>query len=357
MSATPHSITRADFVFGPYRASRNDRATWQMLNTLVPYLLLWWLTLRVAAVSLWLLPPLILLLSLFSVGGVSLMHDCGHRSLFRQRWLNRGFGFLLGLVNGVPKLAWSRDHADHHRTNGDWDRYRSVIDMLSVEEYLRLDPLQRRLYATLRHPLMAFPGGFFYLAIKPRLDLVSGLIASLTGSRPPRPWASPAEFHDLLLCNLVWVGGVVLLGWWQGFGLFLGIYAAVLTLSAAIFIDLFFVQHIFEDSYAHRSEGWSHLEGALRGTSLLRLPPVLAWFTADIGFHNMHHLCERIPNYQLRACHEHNQHLLADVPTLTLGTMLACASYLLWDSHHDRLVTIASVGAGQDVTVVDIIET
>ena len=178
---------------------------------------------------------------------------------------------------------------------------------------------------------------------------MSGLVARIGGGSAAGAWASREEFVDLLLCNLVWVGGVVLLGWWQGFGPFLGIYAAVLTLSAAIFIDLFFVQHIFEDSYAHRSEEWSHLEGALRGTSLLCLPPVLAWFTADIGFHNIHHLCERIPNYQLRACHEHNQHLLADVPTLTLGTMLACASYLLWDSHQDRLVTIASLSEAQAV--------
>lgn len=167
---------------------------------------------------------------------------------------------------------------------------------------------------------------------------MSGLVARIGGGSAAGAWASREEFVDLLLCNPVWVGGVVLLGWWQGFGPFLGIYAAVLTLSAAIFIDLFFVQHIFEDSSAHRSEGWSRLEGALRGTSLLRLPPVLAWFTADIGFHNIHHLCERIPNYQLRACHEPNQHLL-------------------WDSHHDRLVTIASVDSGQVVTVVDIIET
>ena len=179
--------------------------------------------------------------------------------------------------------------------------------------------------------------------------MVSGLglaLAARQGQLLAVVLAGGVAIHAMLHGQEATGSSADLLGWWLGFGPFLGIYAAVLTLSAAIFIDVFFVQHIFEDSYAHRSEGWSHLEGALRGTSLLRLPPVLAWFTADIGFHNMHHLCERIPNYQLRACHEHNQHLLADVPTLTLGTMLACASYLLWDSRQDRLVMIASVGAG-----------
>lgn len=327
----------------PFMVSRNDVAAWQMVNTLLPYLLLWWLALWAAKHSVWWLPPLILLLSLFSVRCFSLMHDCGHHSLFRNRWLNRTFGFLLGLVNGVPQLAWSRDHAYHHKTNGDWDSYRSVIDMLSVDEFLRLSPFQQRLYEATRHPLMAIPGGFYYLAIKPRLDLLTGLAASLAGSPAPRPWASWSEFLDLLLSNLVWVGGVLLLGWWQGFGVFLGIYAAVLAISAAIFIDVFFVQHIFEGCYAHRNEGWSYLQGAIRGTSLLRLPAVLQWFTADIGYHNIHHLCERIPNYQLRACHELNQDLLRNVRTLTLGTMLDCSKFLLWDPSVDGLVTIASV--------------
>ena len=102
------------------------------------------------------------------------MHDWGHHSLFQSRWLNRVSGFLLGLVNGVPQLAWARDHADHHRTNDNWDQYHSVIDMPSVDELLQLSPLQQRIYAILGNRLMAFPGGFYYLAIKPRLDLVVG---------------------------------------------------------------------------------------------------------------------------------------------------------------------------------------
>lgn len=319
--------------------SRNDRAAWQVLNTLVPYLLLWWLALRAAAVSLWLLPPLILLLGLFSVRCFSLMHDCGHHSLFRSQWLNRIFGFLFGLINGVPQVGWSRDHAYHHRTNGDWERYRGVVHVLTVDEYLQLGQVQQRLYALLRHPLMAIPGGFHYLAFKPRLDLLLGLLAPADA----KPWHSKAEFQDMVLSSLVWLGALFVLGRWLGFGIVLGIYAAVLALAATVFIAVFFVQHIFEASYARDSAGWSYLDGALQGTSHLRLPALLQWFTADIGYHNIHHLSERIPNYQLRACHERNQHLLCDVPTLTLGSMLACSRFLLWSPSRGHLVTIASV--------------
>lgn len=323
----------AGFNLTPYIKSQNDIASWQTLNTVAPYLLLWGLTFWAANHFAWLVLPLIVVLSLFSIRCFSLMHDCGHDALFLSKSLNRWVGFSLGLVNGIPHLAWARDHAYHHKVNGDWDSYRSVIDMLSVDEYLQLSPAMKKFYVALRHPIMAIPGGFFYLAIKPRLDLLSALIT--------RQWASRSELNDMILSNVVWIMGLIVICWWQGSALFLGIYAAVLTISATIFIQIFFVQHIFEDALAQRKEGWSYLKGALEGTSYLRLPSVLRWFTADIGFHNIHHLSERIPNYRLQECHIKHQHLLQKVPNLTLGDMLACANYILWDQRNLKLVTIA----------------
>ncbi|MCP9825567.1 fatty acid desaturase [Synechococcus sp. EJ6-Ellesmere] len=326
---------------------RNDVAAWQVTNTLVPYFLLWWLSLKAAAISLWLLPPLLVLLSFFSVGCFSLMHDCGHDVLFRSRRLNRACGFLFGLINAMPQLAWSRDHAFHHKTNGNWELYRGVADSHTVDEFLSSSGFQHKLYAGLRHPAMAIPGGFYYLAIKPRLDLLLGLTTRST----LKPWANKAEFNDFVLSNLITCAGALALGWWLGYGPFLGIYAAVLAMSAAIFIDIFFVQYIFEKSYARNSENWEYLDGALKGTSYLQLPAILRWFTADIGYHNIHHLSERIPNYQLRLCHERNQHLLADVPILKLSTMLECSKFLLWDPSVGHLVTIASLSDGRAAEV------
>ena len=86
------------------------------------------------------------------------------------------------------------------------------------------------------------------------------------------------------------------------------------------------------------------MRGALEGSSLLVLPPLLQWFTANIGFHNIHHLCERIPNYNLEACHQRNQHLLQNVPILTLETMLQCSKFLLWDPDQATLTEIPSDG-------------
>ena len=125
----------------------------------------WW--------ALELLAPVILLV-LFSARSFALMHDCGHDSLFRHRWLNRGAGFLLGVINAIPQHPWSRGHAFHHKHNGNWERYRGPSALVSLEQYRSLGPLQRRLYAVLRHPLMLLPGGFFYLILKPRLQLLLG---------------------------------------------------------------------------------------------------------------------------------------------------------------------------------------
>jgi omega-6 fatty acid desaturase (delta-12 desaturase) len=293
--------------------------------------------LQAAAVSLWLTPPFLIVLSLFSLRSFSLMHDCGHGSLFETARLNRIFGFLLGVVNAIPQLSWSIDHAYHHKTNGDWERYRGVADFLSLDEFQNLSHKEQRIYETTHHPLMAIPGGFYYLAIKPRLDLLIGLI-----SPKNRMWGSREEFNDLCFSNLFSLIAVICLGWWIGFGLFLSLYSVVLCLTASSLIYVFYVQHIFENSYANPSQGWSPMRGALEGSSLLVLPPILQWFTASIGFHNIHHLCERIPNYNLEACHQQNQHLLQNVPTLTLGTMLQCSKFLLWDPAKMSLAEIPS---------------
>ena len=326
-----------DFNLKPFSNRSNARALIQIGNTLIPYGLLWWLMLQASEISLWLTPPFLIILSLFSLRSFSLMHDCGHGSLFETARLNRIFGFLLGVVNAIPQLSWSIDHAYHHKTNGDWERYRGVADFLSVDEFQKLSLKEQKTYATTHHPLMAIPGGFYYLAIKPRLDLLVGLI-----SPKNHMWGSREELHDLCLSNLFSLIAVVCLGWWIGFGLFLSLYSVVLCLTASSLIYVFYVQHIFESSYANPSQGWSPMRGALEGSSLLVLPPLLQWFTANIGFHNIHHLCERIPNYNLEACHLSNQHLLQNVPTLTLGTMLKCSKFLLWDPANASLAEIPS---------------
>lgn len=352
------AIKKSDFVLTPYMRSNDFRATYQILNTVVPYVLLWFLAVKAALISFWFLPPIVVLMTLFSVRCFSLMHDCGHYSLFSSKKVNRCVGFILGVINAIPQYPWSRGHAYHHKTNGDWQRYRGPSALLSTEEFGKLSLSSQRMYELLRHPLMVFPGGFFYLAIKPRLALIAGTydfiahvftclkkdssmsLSGIISSHKSRNWYTTAEFWDLLFNNICVIGSWVLLGSFLGFGFFLSIYSIVLTFSAAIFICVFFVQHNFDGSYAHKTEGWDYLKGAIEGSSYLKIPKVLKWFSADIGYHNIHHLSERIPNYYLEACHNKNIHLLSKSKTLQIGDIPDCFKFILWDSASNKLQSI-----------------
>jgi acyl-lipid omega-6 desaturase (Delta-12 desaturase) len=355
-----NAIKKSDFVLAPYMKSNDWQATYQILNTVVPYLLLWWLVVKVAPLSLWFLPPLMVLITLFSVRCFSLMHDCGHYSLFSSKKVNRIVGFLLGVINAIPQYPWSRGHAYHHKTNGDWEKYRGPSGLVSTTEFAQLSSVRQNIYVWLRHPLMAIPGGFFYLAIKPRLALLLGMyglarhtgaglkqdrtqsLATIFSSYQSRNWYSTPEFWDLLLNNICVIGSWIVLSHWLGAGFFLSIYAVTLTFSAAIFIYVFFVQHNFAGSYAHRTAGWDYLQGAIEGSSYLKLPEILQWFSANIGYHNIHHLSERIPNYNLAACHEQNSHLLTKSKVLHLGDIPSCFEFILWDFDSNSLVSIDS---------------
>lgn len=353
-------IKKSDFVLAPYMKSNDLRAAYQVLNTVVPYILLWFLAARAAEFSLFLLPPIMILIVLFSLRCFSLMHDCGHYSLFRSKRVNRVVGFMLGVINAIPQYPWSRGHAYHHKTNGDWEKYRGPSALISTEEFAKLSPSAQNRYELLRHPLMLFPGGFFYLAIKPRLALIAGLygfighlltciqedpsmdIKKIIYSYKSRNWYTAGEFFDILFNNICVVGIWIYLGYLLGFGFFFGVYSITLTFSAAIFICVFFVQHNFDGSYAHKTEGWDYTLGALEGSSYLELPTVLKWFGASIGYHNIHHLSERIPNYNLEACHNQNGHLLTHVKKLKIADIPDCFQFILWDASTDSLVSIAS---------------
>ncbi|CAD0227966.1 MULTISPECIES: fatty acid desaturase [Planktothrix] len=353
-------IKKSDFVLSPYMKSNNLWGTYQILNTVIPYLFLWILAVKAAAISLWLLPPIMVLMILFSVRCFSLMHDCGHYSLFSSKKVNRVVGFMFGVINAIPQYPWSRGHAYHHKTNGDWERYRGPSALISTQEFAKLSPSDQGWYEVLRHPLMIFPGGFFYLAIKPRLALILGtygffvhVLTSLKqypnisfrqrfSSYKSRNWYTTGEFWDLLFNNICVVGGWIILSHYLGWVFFWTVYSITLTCSAALFICVFFVQHNFEGSYAHKTEGWDYLRGAIEGSSYLELPRILKWFAADIGYHNIHHLCERIPNYNLEVCHNQNIHLLAGVKTLRISDIPDCFKFILWDSDANRPISVRS---------------
>ena len=354
------TLRKSDFVLNSYMKSNDFRASCQILNTLIPYLFLWFLAIYLSKISIWLLPPIILLIVLFSLRCFSLMHDCGHNTLFVSKRANRVVGFILGVINAIPQYWWSRDHANHHKTNGDWQRYRGIGDFLSTDEYDLLSPFDQKLYGLIRHPLMLLPGGFFYLAIKPRLILLAGVydfgcdfisclqinpswgLSKTISSHQSKYWGSATEFWDVLFNNICVITTWIVLCHFLGSFFFLGVYSTILMFSATIFILIFFIQHNFEGAYAHKTDGWNYLLGAVEGSSYLEMPAILKWFTADISYHSIHHISERIPNYNLKACHQENYHLLGNMKTLQVKDIPHCSKFILWDAAANRLISIDS---------------
>lgn len=351
-------VQHSDFELKPFLDRCDKIASWQIANTLIPYGLLWWLAVLCLRHQPLLFVPVLTLMVLLLARCFSLMHDCGHNALFQDRHTNRWMGFLLGVVAGIPQLRWAKGHAFHHRHNGNWEKYKGPSALVSVSTYKQLSPRQQVFYRLLRHPLMLLPGGFFYLVIKPRIELIAGLAdfllhavsqwrhnpdftwQSSLNSHSSRWWHSPEQFRDLLLNNLAVITAWLAMAALLGAKTFWLIYAPVMACGAAVFICIFFVQHNFPGSYAHRSDNWDALDGTLHGTSDLDLPPLLNWFSADIGYHAIHHLCEAIPNYRLRACQERNGHLLGNVKRLRLQDIPHCFPHILWDEAAGTLTTI-----------------
>jgi len=351
-------IRKRDFSLRPYLQRSNKRAFLQIASTLLPIAGLWLLLPKAFAISPLLVAPILVLLILFSSRCFSLMHDCGHQSLFRDNILNHIVGFILGVINAIPQHPWSRGHAYHHRHNGNWDLYRGPSALITSAEYASYSPWRKRFYQFLRHPLMLFPGGFFYLIIKPRAALILGSLdfaidslrhisnngfckwQLLISNHRSRHWYTASEFWHILGNNICVVAAWVLMGIWLGLGLFWVSYSIVMTTSAAIMICFFFVQHNFEGSYAHTTNDWDSFKGDIEGSSFLKMNRIFNWFSADIGYHNVHHLCEGIPNYNLRACHEANAELLKNIKVLNLVDIPSCFNLILWDRDKQQLATI-----------------
>jgi acyl-lipid omega-6 desaturase (Delta-12 desaturase) len=294
-------------------------------------------------------------ITLFLVRVFALMHECGHGSLFRSQWANRFAGFVFGVISGMPQYVWSQHHDYHHRHNGNWERYRGPLSTLSVDEYAQLSPLRQRRYWLARHIALAPLGGFVYLILNPRLNWLKGnvgLLGHLLRLRPAstfqcRYWKTWREYRHMAANNLALCAALVAMCMAAGTGLVMAIYLTSLSVAGGVGIMLFTVQHNFEGAYATSTAEWDLDRGAIDGTSFLVLPGWMNWFTANIGYHHVHHLSAAIPNYRLVACHRDNLQLFATVPRIRLGQVPAALKCLLWDRDSRRIIPLGRQGPGR----------
>jgi acyl-lipid omega-6 desaturase (Delta-12 desaturase) len=340
----------------------NGKGLFQVATTLLPLAALWAGIVASAGVSYLLTAAMVALLSLFVLRVFVLMHECGHGSLFRSPWANRTCGFVLGVVCGMPAYVWSQHHRFHHATNGNWARYRGPLNIISVEDYAALTARQQRRYRHARTIWLAPLGGFLYLILNPRTIWLRGsfsLAAHLLRGKIAQPrsslraqaktfktahWTSSSEFRHMTWNNLVLLGLWGAMAWLAGPVLFVACYAISVSLAGAAGIMLFAVQHNFEHAYASHNQDWDYHAAVLDGTSYLELPRWLNWFTANIGYHHIHHFSAAIPNYCLAACHHEYQHLFSRVTRIRLWQIPGALKYLLWDTRSRRIVSCEGIG-------------
>jgi omega-6 fatty acid desaturase (delta-12 desaturase) len=300
------------------------RAVWQIINTLIPYAALWCLMHLTLAVSWWLTAPLAVLAGGFLVRVFIISHDCGHGSFFKSRTANDILGFITGVLTFTPYYHWRWEHALHHSTSGDLDR-RGTGDVwtLTVQEYLESTRWRRFAYRLARNPLVLFVLAPFYLfLIKHRFSFGRG------GRR---------ERASVLWTNLAILGMAAGLSWAFGWKAYLLIQLAVVMVAGSAGVWLFYVQHQFEGVYWERGAEWDYTAAALKGSSFYKLPRVLQWFSGNIGYHHIHHLCPRIPNYHLEECHRAEPVFEALKP-VTLFSSFKSFTFRLWDEQRRRLV-------------------
>jgi len=306
-----------------YQTPSISKSAWQLINSLGPYFLLWilmWLSLRY---SYWLTLALAVPAAGFLVRAFIIFHDCGHGSFFKSKRLNDFWGIITGLLVFTPYYAWRHNHAVHHATAGDLDR-RGVGDVLTitVNEYLEMPWYQKLWYRTFRNPLVMFT--------------IGPLLIFLLVSRFPSKAGGKRERESVWWTNLALLGIIAGLSALIGFKEYLMIQLPVMALAASTGVWLFYVQHNFDGTYWARREEWDFVSAALKGSSYYQLPKVLQWFSGNIGFHHIHHLSPRIPNYLLEKCHRENE--VFQIRPLTLRGSLKSLFYRLWDEDTQRMV-------------------
>jgi omega-6 fatty acid desaturase (delta-12 desaturase) len=320
----PPDASKWKQIVARYQKPSVAKGVWQILNTLVPYVGLWYLMYLSLSVSWWLTIPLAVLAGAFLVRVFIISHDCGHGSFFKSKAANHILGAITGVMTFTPFYHWRWEHSIHHSSSGDLDR-RGTGDVwtLTVQEYLESSRWRRFAYRLARNPIVLF--------------VIAPIVLFVFMQRVPKFRAPTKERYSVYWTNLA-IGsiaaGLILI-----FGLkaYLIIQLTILMVAGSAGVWLFYVQHQFEGVYWERAAEWDYATAALKGSSFYKLPKVLQWFSGNIGYHHIHHLSPRIPNYHLEKCHQ-AEPLFQTVKPVTLFSSMKSFTFRLWDERRRKLV-------------------
>lgn len=312
-----------------YITPRVRRSIWQIVNTFIPYLGLWVLIIYSLSVSYWLTALLVILAAGFLVRLFIIFHDCGHGSFFKSDKANLIVGATFGILAFTPYYKWHSMHIKHHATVGNLDK-RGVGDVwtMTMEEYKACSKGKQIFYKLYRHPALMFGiGPLFIFHIQNRMT---------------KTWMNRKEKLNVHFTNVVIVALFVGMSFAVGFVTFLILQLIIIYLAAIAGLWLFYLQHQYEDVTWYRSKEWDFRDVALEGSSYVKFPKILQWFSGNIGFHHIHHLNARIPNYNLEKCYRENQ-VFQDVKPVDFWDSMKSLRLRLWDEKLQKMVAWKSI--------------
>jgi omega-6 fatty acid desaturase (delta-12 desaturase) len=307
-----------------YEEPSNWRAIWELVSTFGPYILAWYLMYLSLSVSWWLTIPIAALSGTLLLRVFIIFHDCGHGSFFKSATANAVTGSIAGLLTFTPYYHWRWQHGVHHGTAGDLNR-RGTGDIwtMTVQEYLESSRWRRFAYRLARNPFILF--------------VVAPIVMFVFVQRLPSPGTRARERESVWWMNLSLLIMTLVLGYVFGPLNYFIIQLTAMVVAGSLGVWLFYVQHQFEDAYWEQHEDWDYTAAALQGSSFYRLPAVLRWLSGNIGYHHIHHLSSRIPNYNLKRCHDQNP-IFQQVKAITLFDSFKTARLRLWDAKLRKLV-------------------
>jgi omega-6 fatty acid desaturase (delta-12 desaturase) len=300
------------------------KSLWQICNSIIPYLILWYLMVQSLKISYIITLLLAIIASGFLVRIFIIFHDCGHGSFFKTKKANDIVGMICGILAFTPYYRWHNLHYGHHATALNLDK-RGIGDVwtMTVNEYKSSSKWKRFVYRGFRNPYVMFTvGPLFMILIQNRFSKKS---------------MTPKERWNMYFTNFILLLMSVEMSLLIGVKAYLFILLPVILISHAIGLWLFYIQHQFEDVSWERTDTWDYKTAAIKGSSFLKLPVILQWFTGNIGFHHLHHLSPRIPNYNLARCHYENA-IFEEVRPITLLSTLKALRLSLWDEANRQLI-------------------
>ncbi|MBT2215772.1 fatty acid desaturase [Virgibacillus dakarensis] len=313
----------------PYEKSNTKSSMMQIINTILPFFLLWFLAYQSLSVSVWLTLLFSVIASGFVIRIFIIFHDCAHQSFFKNKKANRILGTITGIITLFAFEKWKRSHAIHHATSSNLDkRGTGDVWVMTVDEYVAASVWGRLAYRLYRNPFIMFGLGPLYLF--------------LLSNRFNRKGARRKERLNTYLINASIAVIYGLLIWAIGWQAFLIIQLPILFISGSLGIWLFYVQHQFEDSYFENEDEWDYVKAAVDGSSYYKLPKIMQWITGSIGFHHVHHLSPRVPNYNLEKAHTSTPPL-QKATTITLASSLKSIRFRLYDEANRRFVSFREI--------------